>query len=48
MNALSAKMAKNSWLIKRGCVDQIWDLNMLADVWLALGFQVNFIHDIVL
>jgi hypothetical protein len=29
------------------CVDQLWDLNMLADVWLVWGFQVNFMYDTV-
>jgi hypothetical protein len=35
-NERAVKMAKNSWLIKRGCVDQLWDLDMLAEVW-SLG-----------
>ena len=47
-NEHAVKMAKLSWLIKRGCVDQLWDLNMLADVWLAWGFQVNYMYDTIL
>jgi hypothetical protein len=49
-NEHAVKMAKNSWLIKQGCIDQLWDLDMLADVWLLLwGFhQVNFLHCTVL
>jgi hypothetical protein len=35
-NERAVKMAKNSWLIKRGCVDQLWDLEMLAEAW-SLG-----------
>jgi hypothetical protein len=47
-NERSVKRSKISWLVKRGCVDQMWDLSMLADVWLVWGFQVNFMYDTVL
>lgn len=36
-NERAAKLVTNTWLIKRGCVDQLWDLNMLAIVLLAWG-----------
>jgi hypothetical protein len=47
-NERSVKRSKISWLVKRGCVDQIWDLSTLADVWLVWGFQVNFMYDMIL
>jgi len=43
-NELSVRQVKTSWLIKRGCIFQNWDLDMLADVWLAWGFQINFMY----
>jgi hypothetical protein len=47
-NERAVKVVKNLWLIKGGCVDQLWEFNMLADAWLAWGFQVNFMYDTVL
>jgi hypothetical protein len=47
-NERSVKRVKMSWLVKRGCVDQIWNLSLLADVWLVWGFQINFMYDTVL
>jgi len=34
-NERSVRQVKMSWLIKRGCVFQHWDFDILCDVWLA-------------
>ena len=47
-NERSVKRTKLSWLVKRGCIDQNWDLSMLADIWLVWGFQIIFMYDTVL
>jgi hypothetical protein len=47
-NERAASRAKVPWLLKRGTVDQLWDVGMFADVWLAWGFQINFVCDTVL
>jgi len=47
-NERAVKQAKLSWLVKRGCIDQGWELSFVADIWLAWGFQVNFMYDTVL
>lgn len=42
-NERAVKMMKHSWFLKRGYVNaQNFDLSLLADVWLAWGFLVNF------
>jgi len=46
-NERSVRQVKTSWLIKRGCMFQNWDLEMLADIWLAWGFQINFMYSAV-
>jgi len=44
-NERSVRQVKTtSWLIKRGCTFQNWDLEMLSDIWLAWGFQINFMY----
>ena len=40
----AANLVTNTWLIKRGCADQLWDVNMLAIVLLAWGLQVNYMY----
>lgn len=45
-NERSVKHVKLSWLIKRGAVGMPnMDLEMLSDLWLGWGFQVNFMYD---
>jgi hypothetical protein len=40
--------AKLSWIVKRGCTyQQPWHLDMQCDIWLAWGFQINFMYDAV-
>jgi len=47
-NEWSVRQVKQSWLIKRGLTYQPnWDLCILADMWLAWGFQVNFMYESV-
>jgi len=44
-NERSVRQVKQSWLIKRGLrptYQPNWDLCILADMWLAWGFQVKF------
>jgi hypothetical protein len=44
-NERAVKRCKLSWFLKRGTRDQGWDHSVVADVWLAWGFQVNFMYD---
>jgi hypothetical protein len=45
-NERSVKHVKHSWLIVRGCgTGQSFDLDFVADMWLAWGFQINFMYD---
>ena len=45
-NERSVKHVKHSWLISRGTVGMPqFSLKVIADVWLAWGFQINFIYD---
>jgi len=41
----SVRHAKQSWVIKREAAFQPFDFDLLADLWLAWGFQVNFMYD---
>ena len=44
-NERSVKHMKHSWLLKRGTFGMPrFDLELLSDIWLAWGFQVNFIY----
>jgi len=44
-NERGVNRAKLSWLVKRGMVDQLWDVDMFCDAWEAWTFQVNFMYD---
>ena len=44
-NERAVNRCKMSWFLKRGTKDQSWDHSVLADVWLAWGFQVNLMYD---
>jgi len=47
-NKRAVKLMKHSWFIQRGCRFQTWDLDFVSDMWLAWGFQVNFMfHDVL-
>jgi hypothetical protein len=46
-NERAVKQMKNLWLITRGCTQQLYDPTMLDDIWLAWGFQVNFMYNTV-
>ncbi len=47
-NERAVRQAKMSWMVKRGCTyHQPWDLEMQCDIWLAWGFQINFMYDAV-
>ena len=43
-NERAVQRAKMSWLVKRGCMNQLWPLDLLDDLWLAWGFQANFMY----
>jgi hypothetical protein len=34
-NERAVSRVKMSWLLKRGTVEQLWDMEMFADIWLA-------------
>jgi len=38
---------KHSWMLKRGCAYRGYEFNTIADVWLAWGYQLNFMYDAV-
>jgi hypothetical protein len=44
-NERAVKRCKLSWFLKRGCVDQLWEIDLLCDVWEAFSFRVNFMYD---
>ena len=44
-NERAVKRAKLSWMLKRGMVEQTYDVDMFCDLWLAWTFQVNFMYD---
>ncbi len=47
-NERAVKQVKISWLIKRGCTFQnSCSFDMLADIWICWGFQVNFLYNAV-
>jgi len=43
-NERSVRQMKTSWMVKLGCWIQGWDFDVLADLWLAWGFRVNFMY----
>ena len=44
-NERAVNRCKMSWFLKRGCVEQLWDIDLLCDVWEAFTFRVNFMFD---
>ena len=44
-NERAVGRCKMSWFVKRGCIEQTWDINLLCDMWEAWSFQVNFMYD---
>ena len=45
-NERSVKHIKHSWFLAHGSQDMPnIDLELVADIWLAWGFQVNFMYD---
>ena len=47
-NDRGAKYMKHSWIVRRGIKHGNFDLPTVDDIWLAWGFQVNFMYKIVL
>jgi hypothetical protein len=47
-NERAVKHFKHSWIIQRGIRHSNFDLAMLNDIWLAWGFQINFMYETVL
>jgi hypothetical protein len=44
-NERGVNRCKMSWFIKRGCLQQMWDIDLLCDVWEAFSFRINFMYD---
>ena len=44
-NERAVNRCKMSWFVKRGCSDQLWDTDLLCDVWEAFTFRVNFMYN---
>jgi len=44
-NERGVKYMKTSWIIKRGIPNGNFSLVLLDDIWMAWGFQVNFMYD---
>ena len=44
-NERAVNRCKMSWFIKRGARDQMWNIDLVCDVWDAWTFQVNFMYD---
>jgi hypothetical protein len=47
-NERAVNIAKKSWTIRRGGQYGMTDPRVMADVWLAWGFQVNYMYNTVL
>ena len=47
-NERGVKYMKHSWIVRRGIKHGNFDLATVDDVWLAWGFQVNFMYKTVL
>ena len=47
-NERAVKRVKNSWIIQKSIRSARYDLSTLDDIWLAWGFQVNFMYNTVL
>ena len=47
-NERAVNIVKKSWALRRGGQYGMIDTRILADLWLAWGFQVNFMYNIVL
>ena len=43
-NERAVKRCKMSWFLKRGAVDQMWNIDLICDIWEAWTFQVNFMY----
>ncbi len=46
-NERAVRQVKLSWMIKRGCAYGGYEFNTIADIWLAWGYQLNFMYDAV-
>jgi hypothetical protein len=44
-NERAVNRCKMSWFLKRGATDQMWDIDLLCDVWDAWTFQINFMYE---
>jgi hypothetical protein len=44
-NERAVNRSKMSWFLKRGSADQLWDIDLLCDVWEAFTFRVNFMYE---
>ena len=47
-NERAVKIAKTSKIIGNGIPKHIFDLCLLDDIWMAWGFQLNFMYDSIL
>ena len=47
-NERAVKKMKYSWILQRGINNPNFDLSVFDDIWLAWGFQINFMYKTVL
>lgn len=47
-NERAVKQTKYSWIVQKGINHAKYDPSMLDNIWLAWGFQVNFMYNTVL
>mmetsp|Transcript_39206 Transcript_39206/g.58237 ORF Transcript_39206/g.58237 Transcript_39206/m.58237 type:complete len:260 (-) Transcript_39206:88-867(-) len=44
-NERAVNRCKMSWFVKRGCTVQLWDTDLVCDVYEAFSFRINFMYD---
>jgi hypothetical protein len=44
-NERAVNRCKMSWFLKRGAREQMWNIDLVCDVWEAWSFQVNFMYE---
>lgn len=44
-NERAVNRCKMSWFLKRGAREQMWNIDLVCDIWEAWTFQVNFMYE---
>ena len=44
-NECAVNRCKMSWFLKRGAREQMWNIDLVCDIWEAWTFQVNFMYE---